>query len=382
VIRISEKSVDLDLPLEEGVHILIAQIPNRIASAGRLLKLKDPDQQARRIRSVLELALEHRGAQQLHFVVLPESSVPLAFLSELVASVREAFPPNAVLIFGSEHMTLSQYVSLLEGHAGDNEEALAFAREDMALDDGARPVNACATVVKERSGRVRCFFSAKTHPFAGEESVDEVHDLYRGKLLLLFRCEPLAFNFMQIICFDYVYRDLHHSNIMAIIDRANQLYFQQRQQLDLLFVVQCNAKPEHEVFRDVASGFYAERLFMTPGTRNAATVFVNTSVETEFKGESRPGEFGRSSIVCGERHNLPQIRLSEFSTDNFNGAPVSRLRFGLQERLYLCRFFPYHETDPRLSRSMVKVTGVYRPGAAEKWEKVSGDDLVMGMSDR
>jgi hypothetical protein len=63
----------------------------------------------------------------------------------------------------------------------------------------------CVTVVKERTGHLRCFLAAKTHPFVGEETVDDVFDLYRGKALLLFSCESTPFNFMPLICFDYIY---------------------------------------------------------------------------------------------------------------------------------------------------------------------------------
>jgi len=186
---------------------------------------------------------------------------------------------------------------------------------------------------------------------------------------------------MPLICFDYVYRDLHNSNIMSIIEKANEIYFRRHQNLDLLAVIQCNPKPEHKVFRDVVTGFYGEHLFKTPGTRDTLTFFVNSSSETELEGASSKDPFGYSSIVTGIRHKLPRIKLSEFITDDFFGAPVSRLRFDNPTRLYLCRFFPHHETDPRSSRAAVKVTGIYRPIAPHHWERMSGEDLLSGITD-
>jgi hypothetical protein len=100
-----------------------------------------------------------------------------------------------------------------------------------------------------------------------------------------------------------------------------------------------------------------------------------------LEGALPEATFGHSSIVTGTRHKLPRIKLSEFKTDDFAGAPVSRLRFGDATRLYMCRFFPHHETDPRSSRAMVKVTGIYRPITAHHWERMSGDDLLTGISD-
>lgn len=382
MIRIIENNVDLELPLGQGVHHLIAQIPNHLRLEDRLYKLRDPQAQEKLIMSILELAAGMGEDERLHFLFMPESSVPFSSIDKVISSVKNDLPENSVVILGIEHINLGQYRDLMKQHAEDNRAAMEMVMQDRSEDDRSKPVNTCVTLIKERNGRTRCFFFAKTHPFAGEESMDHVFDLYRGRHFLLFKCEHAPFTFMPLICFDYVYRDLYESNIMAIIEKANQLYFQHRQHLDLLAVIQCNPKPEHAVFKDVATGFYGEHLFKTPGTRDTATIFVNSSSETELEGSSQQEGFGYSSVVCGMRHRLPRIKLSEFRTDDFMGSPVSRLRFGPSTRLYLCRFFPYHETDPRSSRTMFKMTGIYRPGDTAPWFRISGDDLVMGVSEK
>ena len=95
------------------------------------------------------------------------------------------------------------------------------------------PVNCCVTVVKEADGKIRVFLQAKSHPFFGEETIDPYHDLYRGKVFPLFRCTPSGFNFMPVICLDYVYRDLYQSNITTIIERANE---------PSPYLINCNAR--------------------------------------------------------------------------------------------------------------------------------------------
>ncbi len=381
MLRIFEEIVDLDLPLGSGIHTLIAQIPNNLKLEGRLYKLQDPKSQFELIRSVLELAADHAESEQIHLILFPESSVPNSHLGQITEIVEEKLPGNTVVIFGLEHIMLSQFAALLEHYMDEENEFIEQFKQDMSMEDVAKPVNSCVTIIKERKGRLRYFFTAKTHPFAGEESVDHISDLYRGKALFLFRCAPVTFNFMPLICFDYVYRDSDHSNIMAIMEKANDLYFQQKQQLDMLAVIQCNPKPEHKVFRDVATGFYGEYLFKSPGVRDAITVFVNSSAETLLEGTKGENTFGHSSIVCGIKHKLPRIKLSEFRTDDFFGSPVSRLRFSSGTRLYFCKLFPHHETDPRSSRAMVKVTGVYLISSENEWERISGDDLLMGIRD-
>ncbi len=176
-------------------------------------------------------------------------------------------------------------------------------------------------------------------------------------------------------CFDYVHRDLFRSNVLELVERANRLYFQQRQQLDLLIVIECNPKPEHRAFRDTLTGFYGQHLFMTPGTRDCITLFVNSSADTKIADLPQdPSAYGHTSIVGGLRHSLPQVTLGEFHSDNFEGAPVCRLLFGCETRVFDVRLFPNQESHPRCSRSMLKVAGVFKPDG-ERWARVC-DDLA------
>jgi hypothetical protein len=282
----------------------------------------------------------------------------------MLAFIGERFRPNTVTIFGVEHMKLRSYLALLRQHAADNAEALASVQADMEAGDiAAVPVNCCVTAVKEASGTLRVFLQAKSHPFFGEETIDPYHDLYRGKVFPLFRCTPSGFNFMPVICLDYVYRDLYQSNISAVIERANQLFFQNRQRLDLLCVLQCNPKPEHRAFSDVVNGFYGEYLAYTPGVRDTTTVFCNSSGETSGFG-SEAGGFGHSMVILHRSHKLAPAETDEFRTDDFDGLPVCRLRFGAATRLYYFNLPLFHELDPRTTRYPLKIHAIYRPDDA------------------
>jgi hypothetical protein len=380
MLRIIEKTVDLEFPVGAGINTLIAQISNRLKLTGRFFKIADASHQTDKILSIIDIAANQPGEERLHFIIFPESSLPFEAFNQVMNSIDASLPENSVVVFGIEHIALDQYRELLERFNTDNVETLDMVPRETWEDQGSKPVNVCVTAIRELNGQSRYFFSAKTHPFAGEETLDHVFDLFRGQSFLLFRCQNVPFNFMPLICFDYVYRDLHHSNIMAIIEKANEIYFRQHQNLDLLAVIQCNPKPEHRVFRDVVTGFYGEHLFKTPGTRDTLTLFINSSIETQLEGSSKSETFGHSSIVCGTKHKMPKIKLSEFQTDDFMGSPVSRLRFGDPTRLYICQLFPHHETDPRSSRTVIKVTSVYRPTTETGWEQMSGEELLTGIS--
>lgn len=381
MLTIVDQTLRLDYTPGHHLHCLACQVPSRLGRDGSACRLVDPQGQWRMIRSILELVSASTGnLRKLHFLLLPEASVPAAHLDELLAYLAAHFRPNTVTIFGLEHIALSDYLVLLRRFAADNSAALASVEADLAAGDiAALPVNCCVTAVCEADGTLRVFLQAKSHPFSGEETLDPYRDLYRGKVFPLFRCVPTGFNFMSVICLDYVYRDLYQSNISAVIERANRLFYETRQRLDLLCVLECNPKPEHPAFRDVVNGFYGEYLAYTPGVRDTTTIFCNSSAETTGLGGPAQG-FGRSMVVMHRSHKLAALESGEFASDDYDGLPVCRLRFGTATRLYYFNLPLFHELDPRTTRYPLKIHAIYRP-AAGGWERLGelpGDLALAG----
>ncbi len=380
MIQIIDKKVNLEFPLGHHLHCLIAQIPNHLRRSESGFALADPDRKWDQVRSVLDLVAAGEGnLKKLHFLMFPETAIPFVRFDELLALIEGGFRPNSVTMFGVEHVRLKTYRELLERFRDDNGEAIEFVDRDIDSGDVLEtPVNWCCIAVKEATGKLRVFLEAKTHPFSGEEFLDKFHDLYRGRHFYLFRSRPACFNFMTLICLDYLYRDLYSSNIKQIVDHANQLFFNTRQALDSLFVIQCNPKPEHRSYQEVISGFYGEYLEDTPGVRETITVFGNASDETRLEDVAIEGAFGHSFVVINRHHKLVNVQLSEFATDDFGGAPVCRLRFGSGTRLYYFNLPLHHELDPRTSRVPLKVHSILRWSADGEWVRVSGEEMVGG----
>src|SRR6266568_3013580 len=330
MVHIIDKKVNLEFRLGHHLHCLIAQIPNRLRKAEPGFVITDPAEKWGQVKALLDLIKEGEGnLKKLHFLMLPETSIPFSGFDDMPAAIGEGFRPNTVTMFGVEHVRLREYRDLLERFREDNAEAIELVDRDINAGDVLEmPVNWCCIVVKEATGSLRVFLEAKSHPFHGEEFLDKYHDLYRGRHFYLFRARPSCFNFMALICLDYLYRDLYASNIKQIIDHANQLFFTTRQALDTLFVIQCNPKPEHLSYREVVSGFYGEYLEDFPGVRETVTVFGNTSSETVIEVAEMKASHGHSSVVINRHHKLAKVQQQEFSTDDFGGAPVCRLRFG------------------------------------------------------
>ncbi len=371
--RIIEAKVNLEHELGHHLHCLIAQIPTRV----RRMVIVNRDDQWNQVRSVLEVVARGEGnLKRPHFLLFPEASVPVDRFDEALAFVDARFPPNAVTILGMEHVRVRTYRELMERFRGDNAPAIDLVQQDIDSGDILEaPVNWCAIVVKEANGRVRVFLEAKTHPFQREEFLDTTQDLYRGRHFWFLRGRPSPFNFMALICLDYLYRDLFSSNIRRIIDHANELFFTTRQTLDALFVIGCNPKPEHRAYRDVLSGFYGEYLEDTPGVRETVTVLGNCSDESVIEGYDGGGVFGVSQVVIGPRHKLGRIELGELSTDDMDGAPLWRVRFGTGTRLYYFNLPLHHEIDPRSSRIPLKVHAIMRRGDRGGWEKLNGERI-------
>jgi hypothetical protein len=379
MVQIIDKKVNLEFPLGHHLHCLIAQIPNFLRKADVGFMLVEPEHKWAQVTAILDLVTAgESNMKKLHFLMLPESAIPFSRFDDLLERIGRDFRPNTVTMFGMEHVTLKRYRELLERFREDNSEAIELVDRDIDSGDVLEmPVNWCCTTIKESDGRLRVFLEAKSHPFHGEEFLDKFHDLYRGRHFYLFRCRPSCFNFMVLICLDYLYRDLYSSNIRQIIDHANRLYFSTRQLLDALFVIQCNPKPEHRAYWEVLTGFYGEYLEDTPGVRETITVFGNTSDETRIEDEE-VGGFGHASVVINKHHKLAKVHFPEFSTDDFHGAPLCRLRFGSGTRLFYFNLPQHHELDPRTTRLPLKVHSIMRWSSEGRWVKISGEEMVGG----
>ncbi|MDW7644277.1 MAG: hypothetical protein SCI25_04495 [Desulfuromonadales bacterium] len=370
--RIVEKNLSVEFPWGHHLHCMVCQLPTWLSRKEHLCRLTEPTTSWEMVRSVLEMVAAGEGnLKKLHFLLFPESTVPAERVEEALDLIRNRFHNNTVTMFGVEHTTLADYREVLERYREDNAEALAQVLEDIDAGDVEQlPANWAVIAVKEADGKVRVFLEAKSHPYFAEENPDALHDLYRGKVFPLFHCHPNPFNFMALICFDYIYRTIYQSNISVLIDKANELFFQTRQRLDLLAVLECNPKPEHRAFRDVVNGYYGEYLSQHPGVRDSITVFCNTSDETTGSGSTPEATFGRSSVIIHENHKMKQKQFAEFETDDFGGLPVCRMRFGTGTRLYYFNLPVFHELDPRTTRVPLRVHSIFQPDDNQGWQRV------------
>jgi hypothetical protein len=151
---ILDRRVRLAYPLGHHLHCLIAQIPNHLRRTLEGWRISEPEGQWRTIRSVLELVAEGPGnLKKLHFLVLPESCVPIERLDDLLALLAARFRPSTVTMFGLEHVRLRAYRELLERFREDNLEAIPLVDRDIDSGDVLDvPVNVGCVAVKDAEG--------------------------------------------------------------------------------------------------------------------------------------------------------------------------------------------------------------------------------------
>lgn len=375
--EIVEKKILVDLPLGHHLHCMVCQIPSYLGLTDNSCDKCDSKHKWQQIKSIFHLIAAGEGnLKKCHFLAFPELTMPAEYIAEALDFIHQNFLPNTITILGIDHIPLSEYLAFLQQYPTDNAEVIESVLSDLDAGDIEEiPTNWGITAVKEHDGRLRVFAQAKSHPFVGEEHLDSQQDLYRGKVFPLFHCQPHCFNFMSLICLDYVYRDLYQSNITTIIDTANQLFFNSRQRLDLLLVMECNPKPEHQAFRDVVNGFYGEYLSYTPGVRDTITVFCNSSEETCCCEQKEDFSFGHSSVIIHKSHKMMPKKDPEYQADDFDGLPVFRLRFGTDTRLYYFNLPMFHELDPRTTRTPLKLHGIFQQ-TPNGWQRIENGKSV------
>ena len=85
-------------------------------------------------------------------------------------------------------------------------------------------------------------------------------------------------------------------------------------------------------------------------------------------------------MVIHRNHKLEKMEQGEFSSDDFGGLPVCRLRFGEETRLYYFNLPLFHELDPRTTRVPLKLHSIFCPAADGSWRQLLEEELSAGVA--
>ena len=238
-----------------------------------------------------------------HFTVFPEYSIPGLDGVALIDTTLQAndWPIGTIVIGGTDALTATQYVQLLQGH-GTHVDTMRNGGCRVPRD---RWVNCAITWVKAADGKLERWIQPKLHP--AWEEMDVLHEhMFRGSSVYVFKGlldNGVSFRFGTLVCFDWI----------ATVDKRTPCQWiladlQKRANGDLLplswlFIIQRNKKPSHNTFLKEICSFFNQTEFPCAMRERACLVFANTAGKAV---PGRIGEFGGCSVVLSPQSLFTQ----------------------------------------------------------------------------
>jgi hypothetical protein len=241
----------------------------------------------------VSLTIPH-GSPKTHFTIFPEYSIPGLEGVEIVETALRAdnWPNETIVIGGTDGLTQSQYIQLLDGDL--THVATTFNGGDLVQAD--QWVNCAITWVKGSDGRVERWIQPKLHP-AWAEMDTTCQDMFRGQSVYLFKGQldnDVPYRFGTLVCFDWIATVGTKKTCRWILGSMQEQATDYQLPLSWLFIIQRNKKPSHETFLTEVEPFFDQTKFPNALRDRACLVFANTA------GKLTPGridDFGGSSIV-------------------------------------------------------------------------------------
>jgi len=254
-----------------------------LTGTGASFKLTETSS-ARERRTITE-CIQLVKEQRIQFFALPEYSIPVESFHQLNTELRSAeWPNNSVAIGGLEPISFAAFSEIIG--QSDNP-----AKTKNVIAGSSTFANLCCIWIKNNEGNVRTFIQPKQKRSREEQATQ---GMYEGNFILLFHADLLSF--ATVVCFDCIgirFEDLVSSLTAGVPDGSSK-------DLNLLFVIQHNDRPEHPEFIT-----FAERLLSDPPKLHtglsAAVAFVNSA--NQHHGRAQKELYGRSAIYSYRRGN-------------------------------------------------------------------------------
>lgn len=249
--------------------------------------------QFERIRRTLDIAKQSNA----QFTLFPEYSIPGVRGVELIDDeiTNVSWQADSIVIAGVDGLTSEEYRQqcTLPGTSVDG-------RNDPAKVAESEWVNCVITWVKSSDGSVKKWIQPKIAPSWPEAAI-VAHQMFRGEAVFLFTAKfanQTDCQFMTLICFDWIANANGKVLLWDILRTANDDSSPNKKDMNLLFVLQHNPKPNHHIFLEHARRYFDEQnqYPFIPRTQ-CAIVFANTA------GGPKPGKHqthGSSSIIFSQ----------------------------------------------------------------------------------
>jgi hypothetical protein len=256
------------------------------------------NKQLDRITRFMNIAKQFDGNGKSHFTLLPEYSIPgIDGINRVNRFLLDySWPSETIVMGGVDGLSKNEYAILCNN-------AISCVSPDNASDQIAdeKWVNCCITWVKESNGNLKRYIQPKISPSWPERNVN-YREMFCGRSVNLFTIKfsnGTDCKFLTLICFDWIGVINGTGNgIFEILNHINQKWqvSDSTKDINLIFILQRNAKPNHRNFLGNARNFFEDRN-TNPfiGRDHSVLLFINTA------GKDKPGktnEYGYSSLIA------------------------------------------------------------------------------------
>jgi len=351
--------------------IVVGQLnAHYVAESGPIRHQNSKDYENRLIE-----VLRFAELQNADFCVLPEFSCPLSAAKRIVATLPKKARTAYVLPF--EHVTVSEYKELLRIF-----DVAAFRRKEEAREielmlpsntqDGI--VNAALTLIPKTKG-FEVIPQRKLRPAKLEEFGSLSPRFVKGRTIRIIHARRCTF--AVLICFDFITRDAGARERPRDVLSASE----PEDDLDLLFVPECNPQPLHDFYLMSAIDLYqapawAER---RPAVllNNVAAGSTLGSYPAHFGFTRLLGAFGKVTPSAEIRH-VPGFVSSAVATslaDLASATIVKDDRIGTvllrpEQSVFIVNLPLRAGSDREVSDTNTAIE-IFRPlGRSEQWERV------------
>ncbi|MBE3093655.1 MAG: hypothetical protein IMZ52_01390 [Actinobacteria bacterium] len=260
------------------------------------------NKQLARIYRFMEIAKTFDSNGKSHFTLLPEYSIPgingIDRINQILSDA--SWPSDTIVIGGVDGLSNEDYVTI----CNDAISCISTENAPNQIIDKKKWVNCCITWVKETSGLLKRYIQPKISRSWPEINVYD-REMFCGCSVNLFTIKfsnGTDCKFLTLICFDWIGLINGTGNgIFEILNCINQKWrvSGSAKDINLIFILQKNPKPNHRNFLDNAHHFFVDRN-NNPFIRrdNSVLFFVNTA------GEDKPGKtnkYGYSSLIASKR---------------------------------------------------------------------------------
>lgn len=296
MIRVEEVQLDdITLP-DHGIGMVIMQ-PFVELNDHEPYRWRDDkkSKQIERIVRTFEIAKQaDHGCEKTHFTIFPEYAIPglegVQKIQEILRS--DSWKDGTIVIGGIDGLTKGEYSTLC---SEDNTEVYLENTIDRVRDD--QWVNCCITWVKKTNGSLKRWVQPKLTPSWPEKNITH-SQMFAGRSVYIFSGKfenQTEFRFLSLICFDWIGPIGPNYGIWAVLSEIDNCWRNTRREMNLVFLLQHNQKPNHRNFLENARNYFERRREFPFINRNEGIIlFANTA------GGSIPGKYqnyGYSSLI-------------------------------------------------------------------------------------